>query len=39
MKKIPKEMKICLWQNVLCVANVIKKYLKVLSPVFANKDV
>ena len=39
VKKIPREIKICLWQNVLNDVNVITKYLKVLLPVFANKSV
>ena len=39
MKRIPREMKICLWQNVLNVVNGITKYLKIPSPVFANKSV
>ena len=38
MKRIPREMKICLWQNVLNVVNGITKYLKVPFPVFANKS-
>ena len=38
MKRIPREMKICLWQNVLNVVNGITKYLKIPSPVFANKS-
>ena len=39
MKKIPREIKICLLQNVLNDVNVITKYLKVVLLVFANKSV
>ena len=39
MKRIPREMKIFLWQNVLNVVNGITKYLKIPLPVFTNKSV
>ena len=38
MKKIPREMKICLWQNVLNVVNGTTKCLKIPLRVFTNES-
>ena len=39
MKRIPREMKICLWQNMLNVVNGTTKCLKIPSLIFTNKSV